>query len=232
MTKLLGILGGTGPESTIDYYRLVIARWRERTGDDSYPPIVINSIDLTHVVKILARGDSAALTDHLTAELGRLARAGATLGILAANTLHTVFDDVRARSPIPLLSIVETACDEARVRGLGAVGLLGTKYTMEGGFYRKVFDRASIRITAPGPAERETLHEIYMGELVKGVFREETRERFAELIRRMRREEGIDGVILGGTELPLLLRGAGGLDLPLLDTAQIHVDRTLDELLG
>jgi len=130
--KTAGIVGGIGPESTIDYYRLIIASYRGRATHGGYPSIVINSIDLKRLVDLIAAGELAAVTDLLLGELGRLARAGADFGLLAANTPHVVFDDLRRRSSLPLLSIVEATCDGARSLGLKTVGLLGTRFTMQG----------------------------------------------------------------------------------------------------
>ena len=109
-----GIIGGIGPESTIDYYRLIVAAYREQRPDGSYPAIIINSIDLNKIRDLVTANALADLTEYLVAEVQRLARAGADFGLLAANTPHIVFDDIRQQSPIPLLSIVEATCDAAQ----------------------------------------------------------------------------------------------------------------------
>src|SRR5437899_9098815 len=111
--KLIGIIGGIGPESTIDYYRLFISTYRERRADVGYPPVVINSIDLAKALKLVSSNDLAGLAAYMLDEVRRLARAGATHGLLSSNTPHIVFDDIRRTSPIPLISIVETACRAA-----------------------------------------------------------------------------------------------------------------------
>jgi aspartate racemase len=126
--KTIGILGGIGPESTIDYYRQMIEEYRERRPDGSYPPIVLNSINLTGIVRLLEAGDYAGLTDVLVRELAVLERAGAALALMAANTPHIVFDDVRRRTRLPLISIVEAARDAAKARGLARPGLFGTRF--------------------------------------------------------------------------------------------------------
>ena len=230
--KSIGMIGGIGPESTIDYYRLFIATYQERKPDGSYPPLLINSIDMSRMLNLVGAGDLAALADYLLEEIGRLARAGATLGLLASNTPHIVFDDLQRVSPIPLLSIVETACRAAAEQQLKRVGLFGTRFTMQGGFYQQVFEREGIDLIVPEAAEQEVIHTCYMTELVKGVFREEARERFVAIARRLREQQTIEGLILGGTELPLLLRDATGLGIPMLDTARLHVERAVSELLS
>jgi|SRR3990172_2957688 len=230
--KLIGMIGGTGPESTIDYYRLFIATYQERKPDGSYPLLLINSIDLTKLLKLVSANDLAALTTYLLQEIHRLAQAGATMGLLASNTPHIVFDDLQQVSPIPLISIVETTCQAAISQHLKRVGLFGTRFTMQGGFYQKVFAREGIDLVVPEMADQEYIHTRYMTELVKGVFRAETRECFVAIARRLREQRGIEGLILGGTELPLLLRDASGVDMPLLDTARLHVERAVSELLS
>src|SRR5260221_5576804 len=116
--KLIGIVGGIGPESTIDYYRLFISTYRERRPDGGYPPVVINSIDLARALKLVGSNDLAGLAAYMLEEIRRLARAGATHGLLSSNTPHIVFDEIRRGSPIPLISIVETACRAAVERKL------------------------------------------------------------------------------------------------------------------
>lgn len=172
------------------------------------------------------------VTDYLVDELQRLGRAGADFGIIAANTPHIVFGDVQPRSPIPLISIVEATCAAARKRGLSTVGLLGTRYTMQAKFYPEVFSREGITLVVPGKDEQDYIHEKYVGELLKDKFLLETRQEILEIIRRMKEQEQIEGVILGGTELPLLLRDEAVFGIPLLDTTQIHVRAVVERLLS
>src|SRR5262245_48636918 len=197
----LGIVGGIAPESTIEYYRFLIAEYRARVRNDRYPAIVINSIDLTKMIGMIAAGELEAVTGYLSGEVLRLARSGADLAVLASNTPHIIFDELRRRSPIPMLSIVEATCDAARARGLRRLGLFGTRFTMESGFYATVFARAGMAIVVPGSDERTYLHDKYMSELVNGLIVPETRERMVAIAARLRDEEGIDGLILGGPGL-------------------------------
>src|SRR5262249_33562514 len=150
--------------------------------------------------------------------------AGADFAAMTANTAHIVFDEVAARSRIPLVSIVEVCAGEARRRGLSRLGLLGTRFTMEGPVYPDVCRRHGIAIVAPDAADRASLHERYVGELLKGEFRETTRQQVIALVDRLARERGIDGVILGGTELPLLLRTPVIAGVDALDTTALHVE--------
>jgi aspartate racemase len=220
--KRLGMIGGLGPESTVDYYKLIVAAYRERT-NGGYPAIIINSVDLNKARDLVTANSLAELTEYLVAEVQRLARAGADFGLITANTPHIVFDDIQRQSPIPLLSIVGATCQAVRALGLKKVGLLGTRFTMQGRFFPEVFEKAGITLVVPGEDEQAWLHEKYFGELVNGVFLPETRERILAIIRRMKQSDGIEAVILGGTELPLLLRDAPPQGIPFLDTTQIHV---------
>ncbi|MBI3636740.1 MAG: amino acid racemase [Candidatus Rokubacteria bacterium] len=225
--KMLGIVGGTAPESTIEYYRLIVAAYRHRAGDGSYPSLLINSIDLKHMLALIAGDRLAEVTRFLLAEVERLARAGAEFGLLASNTPHIVFDDLRRQSPIPLISIVETACDAARALGLTRVGLIGTRFTMQGHFYAEVFAPRGIALCVPASPDREYIHDKYMGELVNGIFRPDTRDAVFAIVERLRTAEGIQGVILAGTELPLLLGDGAGRGIPFLDTTRLHVERAV-----
>jgi aspartate racemase len=227
--KTAGIIGGIAPESTIDYYRSIIAAYRERRPDGSDPAIIIDSIDMQRMLR-LAATDLPGLAEYLASEVGRLARAGADFGLLASNTPHIVFEQLERRSPIPLLSIVEASCEAASRAGLERLGLLGTRFTMEGRFYPEVFARAGIALVPPQPAERALVHGRYMDELVKGIFLPETRAELLRVVEQMKRNAAIDGVVLAGTELPLILRGVDA-GIPFLDTTRIHVEAVVERLL-
>jgi aspartate racemase len=218
---IVGIVGGLGPESTIDYYRRILEAW-EREDPVTAPSIVIDSLDVRRALHLVEK-DRPALIEYLLASLRRLAGAGADFAAMTANTPHIVFDDLAVRSPVPLVSIVEVCAREARRLGLGRLALLGTRFTMEGFFYPAVCARYGIAVVPPNDADRAWVHERYIGELLRGEFRDDTRQRFLSLISRLRDEEGIDGVILGGTELPLLLSAPVIADVPALDTTALHV---------
>jgi aspartate racemase len=228
--KSLGIIGGIGPESTIDYYRLIISEYHAVRND--YPSIIINSIDLTKIVSTVTSNRLAELAEYLTGELQKLVSAGVDFAVLASNTPHIVFDEVQRRTSIPLLSIIEATCESARDMGLRRVGLLGTRFTMEGTFYPAVFSRAGISVVVPDEEDRKYIHEKYMGELLENIFLPETRERVLAIADKLRAKSGIEALILGGTELPLLLRDNENSNLPMLDTTRIHVQRILRELLA
>jgi aspartate racemase len=220
--KPIGVVGGIGPESTIDYYRAMIAAYQERQPDGSYPAIVISSVDAGAFLGPLMGGDHETVLAILVAELERLARAGAGCAIIAANSPHVVFDELQRRSPLPLVSIVRATALEAMRFRLDRLGLFGTRVTMQGRFYQNVFERSGLTLVVPGEDEQAYIHDKYMTELLKGIVLPETRERLLAIVARMKADAGIDGVILAGTELPLILRDPTASDIPLLDTTVIH----------
>jgi len=230
--KTLGIIGGLGPESTIDYYQRIVALYRERTGDGSYPEFIINSVNLKKGLDFMAANDLAGMADYLLEGIAKLARAGADFGLIAANTPHIVFDDVAPKSPIPLISIVEATCAAAKTQNLKRLALFGTRYTMQATFYPKVFSREGIDLLVPEPNDQDYIHNKYMNELVPGKFLPETRAGLLAIVDRMKAKSDIDGVILAGTELPLILRDSHYKEIPFLDTTKIHVEAAVDEMLS
>lgn len=229
--KTVGIIGGIAPESTIQYYRAIVKTYRELKGDGSYPPVLINSIDMQHMLALIGAGKLAEVTEYLVGEVKKLARAGADFGLLASNTPHLVFDDVQQGSPIPLISIVTAACQKAQALGMKKVGLFGTRFTMQARFYPETFAAGGINLVTPEPDEQTYIHDKYMGELVNGIFLPETRTRLLEIAAALRARHAIDGVVLGGTELPLILTEAPGQPMPFLDTTSIHVEQIVTRML-
>jgi aspartate racemase len=230
--KTLGIVGGLGPESTIEYYRQLIAGYRDRIHDGSYPPLLIDSIDVNKLLALAAKQKLKELVEYLLSSLQRLSRAGTNFAILAANTPHIVFNEVSAQSPLPLISIVQATCDFARAQGLKNLGLFGTRSTMQAGFYQATFAKAGMTITLPKLEEQDYIHEKYVGELVKGIFLPETKQGLLNIVNALKQRQQIDGLILGGTELPLLLKDGNEAGIPLLDTTRIHVNAALDRMLS
>ena|ERR1700730_2086750 len=230
--KTLGIIGGLGPESTVDYYQRIIALYRERTGDGSYPEFIINSVDLQMGLDFMDANDLTGMADYLVEAIRKLARAGAEFGLISANTPHIVFEHVASRSPIPLISIVEATCAAAKGRKLKRLALLGTRYTMQGSFYSKVFAREGIELLVPDVNDQDYIHDKYLNELVPGKFLPETRAGLLAIVDRMKARSDIDGVILAGTELPLILRDAEHNGIPLLDTTRIHCEAAVAEMLS
>lgn len=232
--KTVGIIGGIAPESTIQYYRLMVNFYREQIRDGSYPSILINSIDMKKMLDLIAANELANVIEYLVGEVKRLAMAGADFGLLASNTPHIVFDDIRQQSPIPLISIVEATCLATQALGLKKVGLLGTRFTMQGHFYSEEFSKHGITLVVPDLQAQVYIHNKYMSELVHGIFLPETRERLLAIVYDLRKQQGIEGLILGGTELPFILNmnDRDGQVIPYLDTTKIHAEQAVIRMLS
>ncbi|MFL6515401.1 MAG: aspartate/glutamate racemase family protein [Chthoniobacterales bacterium] len=230
--KTLGMIGGVGPESTIDYYSSIIATYRRLKPDGSYPQFFINSIDLDKGRSLISSGNLPGIAQYLVQEIHNLARAGAEVGLIAANTPHLVFDEVQRQSPIPLISIVEATAAVAKRMNLKRAGLFATTFTIKAGFYPKIFAKYGIDVVSPAASDQDFIHDKYMNELVEGVFRDETRNGLLAIVDKMAAEHGIDAVILGGTEIPLILRDEAHNGIPLLNTTKIHVAAAVAEMLS
>ncbi|PYL18386.1 MAG: hypothetical protein DME30_03545 [Verrucomicrobia bacterium] len=202
--KTLGMIGGVGPESTIDYYKNIIALYRERRRDGSYPQFVINSVNLKKGLDFMDANNLPAMADFLLEEIKKLAPAGADFGLIAANTPHIVFDDIAPKSPIPLISIVKATCTYAKARKMKRLELVPGNFLPEtrAGLLA-IVDRMKTKIDPPSPNASPA---------------------------RTYGAAGIDGVILAGTELPLILRGESHNGVVLLDTGKIHCQAAVDEM--
>lgn len=227
--KKLGLIGGMGPESTIPYYHDIVHGVHACAG--RFPLMSIESVDVFHVLRLESEGRLDELADYLSAAIERIANAGAEVGALCANTPHIVFDELQARSPIPLISIVDACRDEARRRGFEKLGLLGTAPTMEGEFYHRAFAEAGMELVTPSADDRRYVAGKISEELEFGILREDTRVGLASVVRRMRDAEGIQAVVLGCTELPLILND-GVTCVPCLDTISIHVTALIEAILA
>lgn len=235
--KTLGLIGGIGPESTIEYYRLIIAAYREQNSRRAYPLIIVNSINLQQYLDWINANELEQFADGLTKDIEVLVRAGAHFGALASNTPHIVFDELQRRSRLPLISIVEATCARVQQFGLKRVGLFGTRFTMQGRFYPDVFSRAGIQLITPNEEEQAFIHDKYMSELLNDIFLPATREQMLRIADDLHKRDGIQGIILGGTELPLLLSPETFTDgqhngIHFFDTTRIHVDRLVQEMLS
>ncbi|MGH8613729.1 MAG: aspartate/glutamate racemase family protein [Gammaproteobacteria bacterium] len=230
--KTVGLIGGIGPESTIEYYRSIISSYREQKPDGGYPAILVNSVNLTQLIEWMNVNDLEKVTEYLILEVEKLAKAGADFGAFASNTPHIVFDEIQRQSRIPLISIVEATCERVQALGFKKVALFGTRFTMQGRFYPDVFSRAGIKLIVPEPEEQTYIHDKYLGELLNNIFLPETRQALLAIADELKARHGIEALILGGTELPLILRDDEHNGVRLLNTTRIHCDRIVRELLS
>jgi len=224
--KKIGMIGGFGPESTLDYYRLIINQYRQQQGEGSLPEIIIYSMDLYALLTLVEQKRWDDVTSFLLKGVNSLHKAGADFGIISANTPHIVYDQLKSSSPIPLISIVEETSKKAKEIGLQRVGLLGTSFTMRASFFQKVFANNNISIVVPNEKEQDFIQHKLMTEIELGQFLEETRNGLLTIVKRMVDEDLIEGVILGCTELPLILT-KDEFDIPFLNTTKIHVESAI-----
>jgi len=227
--KRIGILGGTSPESTVSYYERITREYTRRFGDYTYPEILIYSVSFQEFVDWQKAEDWDAMAAKMSAAFRALACAGAQIGLIAANTLHRVFDAVANESPIPLLHIVDTTAAVIKARNCSTVGLLGTRYTMQGAFYVDRLTSHGISTLIPEETQQEEIHRVIYEELTRGIIKPSSKDHYLAIIDSLK-ERGADGIILGCTEIPLLVQ-EGDCTIPLFDTAAIHADAALEEAL-
>lgn len=228
--KKLGLLGGVGPESTIPYYRGIIYGVQKKVGRPYFPPLTIESLSTFEVIRMSFHGLLEELTGYLLAGVRNLEAAGADFGALACNTGHMVFKELQAQSPIPLVSIVDVTCVEAQRQGFTKLGLLGTAVTMAGVFFKHPFEQVGMEVATPSDAEKEWIEQKITDELEFGIVEPETVSEFQKIVKRMMERNGIQAVILGCTELPMLFTDAA-LPVPVLDTMQIHIAVLVEKIM-
>jgi len=220
----IGIIGGVGPEATVQYYLQMVSRYRTLFNTAQYPEIVINSIDMKKMVDLVAAVDFEGLTTFLSNEIEILAKCGVKIAAVTSNTPHMVFDQLQARTNIKLISIVEAACAAVKSAQVSRVGLIGTKLTMTGKFYDKVAAKYGIGIFVPDEGDQTFIHTIYLGELVHNIIKPDTKARLISIVESMRAKYQLEGVILGGTELPLIIDEPDFPGFNVFNTTRIQID--------
>ena len=225
--KKIGIVGGLGPEATVDYYKRITRFFHEQGSGLNTPEILIYSANIVELFELLADKRDTPVVDWLVAKLITLKSAGADFAAISANTPHIVFDEVAARSPLPLISIVEATRLAAQKLNIRRAGLLGTKFTMQADFFANSFLPHGISVAVPGSADQEYIHQKLVTEIELGIISEDTRQGLVDIVNRMIQRDGIETVILGCTELPLIL-SEKDICIPLLNTTEIHVSAICD----
>ena len=228
--KKIGLIGGIGPESTLDYYRLIIRAFQERKSAD-YPEIIVYSANLTELLKLMEQKRWADLTEWLLQKIEALRKAGAEFAAIGSNSPHVVFDQVKARSSLPLLSIVEAACEKARSLNLTKLGLMGTLFTMQADFFQKPFRAREMSVVVPETDDQNLIHRKLFTEIELGIIKDSTREELLAVAKRMIDRHGIEALILGCTELPLILT-KDEFGIPFLNTTAIHAEAIVLYSLG
>lgn len=225
MAKVIGMVGGLSPESTIYYYKYITEEYYRRFGNYSYPEIVIYSVNFQKFVNWMNAERWDLIADELVRVLTKLHHAGADFGILTSNTVHAVFDEVQKRSPIPLISIIDATIEEIKKAGIDTVGLLGTLFTMTKDFFRRKLEENGISVILPSKEDMEYVNDAIFKELVTGIFLSKTKQEFIRIINDMK-ERGAEGIILGCTEIPLLV-SENDVNIKLFDTTRIHAEKAL-----
>jgi aspartate racemase len=226
--KRIGILGGLGPEATVDYYKEIINAFKKVSNDLNYPEIIIYSVNMSEFIGLMKDKKYELATTYLSERIERMKGAGADFAVLSANTPHQLFDQLKEISAIPLISIVEATCDEAKKRRLRRAGLFGTKFTMEASFFPDVFKKEGIEIVMPDKQDQELINYKLFSEIELGIFKDETRGILIGIIEKMVREQHIDSLILGCTEFPLILDKKIYAGIPMLNTTSIHVKEIIN----
>ncbi len=224
--RTIGLVGGTSWVSTLEYYRIINAEINARRGGQSSARILLYSVDFGEIDALQARGDFDGVGSLLADAAGKLASVGAECILLCANTMHMHADPVQAAVSGPLIHLVDATAQEIRRRGVDTIGLLGTRLTMERDFYAKRLRAAGIDVLVPEKEEREFIHRTIHEELVKSVFLPRSREAFFAIMRGLA-ARGARGIVLGCTEIPLLV-GAEQSPLPAFDTTRIHALAAVD----
>lgn len=225
----LGMIGGIAPPSTVEYYKAAVEIYRHRTGGGA-PRVLVNSIDGDRVFAHLLAGRHEQVAVLLSEGLRQLAAGGATIALLASASVHVAFERIKPDSPIPLVDIVDATV--LAIEGHRRLGLFATSFTVKANLFGPALSALGTTVVTPTSNEQEDLHGIYFEELVRGQFLPASRERLVQIAHRMHAEDGIDGVLLAGTELPLLLPETAYGGVRFIDTGRAHVEAAVRAMLG
>ena len=229
--KTIGLIGGMSWESSLEYYRILNQTTRARLGGLHSAKVIMFSVDFTDMATMQHEGRWADISDILIEAAQKLQMAGASMVLICANTMHLLAADVEARISIPLVHIVDAVAEPIKAQGLGRVGLLGTKFTMEQDFYRqRLIEHHGLEVLIPNDSGRDVVHQIIYDELCQGQFKPDSRQRVLAICQGLV-EAGAEGVILGCTELELLVKDAAAA-VPLFPTTRIHAEAAVALALG
>jgi aspartate racemase len=230
--RRIGLIGGMGPESTLDYYNSIINSFKNEQGILNYPEIIIYSLNLSEFIDLMKKKKYDAVVELMVDKISSLKKAGAEFAAITANTPHMLFTRIMEKSSLPLISIVEATCEETRRRGFKKPGLFGTGFTMAGTFFQEVFNRFGIPVEVPEDEDRTIINEKLFSEIELGIFKDETRNLLISHIHKLVETKQIDSLILGCTEFPLILAENEYAGIPMLNTTKIHVDAIVKECRG
>lgn len=229
--KKLGLIGGMGPESTMLYYHDIVYEFQKKEANGYFPSLTIETVNMYEILSFCNDKNYSGLTDYLMKAIENVTVGGSDFIALASNTPHVVFEELKKQSRIPLLSIIEPTYKAIEKMGLKRIAWLGTAFTMEEAYFKKVFIENDIEVVIPSLSERKYIDEKIAKELEFGIIKDNTRSEMIGIINRLTNEEGIQGIVLGCTELPLLYRNAK-FTIPCLDTMKLHIAGIVDYMLG
>ena len=218
-------------ESSLEYYRIINETVKARLGGLHSAQCVLYSVDFAEIELLQNQGKWEEAATHLSEAARRIERAGAECLLICTNTMHKLADEIQAQIQIPILHIADATAQRIQTQGLRTVGLLGTKFTMEQEFYKgRLTERYGLSVLIPNDAERAEVHRVIYEELCLGKIQQPSKERFLAIIQHLQ-QEGAEGIILGCTEIPLLVQQAD-CPIPLFDTTRIHAEAAVEYALG
>lgn len=224
--KKIGIIGGLSAESTIEYYKILIKEYNKRKGGKSSPLLIIDSLDLEEAVNLMTNNDWDGVFNIIFQSAKNLERAGAEVIIIATNTIHKVFERLQKKIKTPMISILDVTAEAAKSKNLKKIGLLGTIFTMQSAFFQKAFQRYDLEIIVPNQEDQKLVNEVIFKELTFHIIKPESKREYLEVIERLQ-QEGAEGVILGCTEIPLLIKQEDS-PIPVFDTTTLHAMAALE----
>lgn len=227
----IGLIGGIGPESTIEYYRLIIKKFQEKLNTENHPELLVFSINMEEMIGYAFNNKTEELIDFLSKRISILETSEVDYIALASNTPHIVFDDLAQRTKAKMISIVEETCKAIKNNGIQKIGLFGTKSTMNHGFYQLIAEKYGIEIITPSKEKQNYIHDKYINELVQNKIIPETKKELINIAEELREENSIEGLILGGTELCLTLSQSDFKTLTIFDTTEIHVESIVNAMI-
>lgn len=225
--KIIGLIGGMSWESSLVYYRLLNERTKELLGPSASSECLMYSVDFKDIAELQHQGNWNELNNRMADAAKRLYKGGADIVVLCTNTMHLCEASIQEAAPIPFMHIADVTGQAIKKQGLSKVGLLGTRYTMEKDFYKKtLLEKHGIETIIPSKEERDDVHNIIYNELIQGTISDSSRERYIEIIQNLK-SRGAEGVILGCTEIPLLIKQEDS-PIPVFDTTTIHAHAAVD----
>lgn len=225
--KIIGLIGGMSWESSAEYYRIINEKIKEKLGGLHSAKTLMYSVDFEEIERLQHQGKWQELTEIMIDAAKRLENGGADFIVICTNTMHKMADEIQENVKIPLLNIADATAEKVKNKGIKKVGLLGTKFTMEEDFYKgRLIDRYGLQVLIPNENDRQIVHDVIYKELCLGIVNPESKEKFVEIIRNLV-SDGAEAVILGCTEIPLLIK-QDDVEIPIFDTTRIHAEAAVE----